>query len=121
MSTSQQDIESFLHGQIAAWNAGDKEAFFGCYRAAAPRGLTIDYVGKPPRDGWEILETMWAEQIDKIEIEVIKTVINGVEAACHHYNNVRGTDMTIETIETYSFDDGRLAIRYFIAPLGPHG
>ncbi len=30
-------IEHFLHAQVRAWNAGDKEGFFAAYRSVAPR------------------------------------------------------------------------------------
>lgn len=117
MSTSVQDIETFLKGQIVAWNAKDKDAFMGLYRKASPGGLDIDYVGQPRREAWEILETMWREQNDKIELEVMKKIVNGTEAACYHRNHVRGTGMYIDTIELYSFRDGALSIRYFIEPM----
>ena len=108
-------IEHFLHTQMQAWNAGDKEGFFAAYRAAAPGGLRIEYVGRPEADGWPVLEGMWAQQSAKIEIEEVVLVINGTEAACHNRNKVRGTAMAIETIETYRFDpDGQLLVRYFI-------
>ena len=32
----------------------------------------------------------------------------------HHLNNIRGTDVTIESIETYRFEPGRLWVRYFL-------
>jgi len=107
-------IEHFLHAQVQAWNAGDKEAFLAAYRQAAPRGLTIEYVGKPAADGWPVLEGMWAQQSAKIEIEEVVAIVNGSEAACHNRNKVRGTAMAIETIELYHFDDGHLTVRYFI-------
>src|SRR5690606_39566431 len=65
----------FLHDQLAAWNAHDREAFFGFYRAIAPNGLTIEYVGKPPRDPWEILETMWADHNAHMRLEPVKAII----------------------------------------------
>jgi hypothetical protein len=107
-------IENFLHTQIQAWNAGDRDAFFAAYRQAAPRGLTIEYVGKAAGDGWPVLEGMWAQQSAKIEIEEVVAIVNGAEAACHNRNLVRGTTLAIETIETYRFDDGHLTVRYFV-------
>ena len=107
-------IESFIHTQINAWNAGDKEAFFAAYRAAAPQGLQIEYVGKPASDGWPILEGMWAQQVAKIEVAEVVVVVNGNEAACHNHNIVRGTSMVIESIELYRFDAGHLTVRYFL-------
>lgn len=108
-------IEHFLHAQVRAWNAGDKEGFFDAYRAAAPAGLQIEYVGRGPAgDGWPVLEGMWAQQSAKIEIEEVALIINGSEAACHNRNKVRGSALAIETIELYHFDNGRLTVRYFI-------
>jgi hypothetical protein len=107
-------IEQFLHAQAKAWNEGDKDAFFGAYRAAAPAGMQIEYVGRPAEDGWPILEGMWAQQSAKIQIEEIAAIVNGNEAACHNRNWVRGTQIWIESIEFYRFDSGRLQVRYFI-------
>ncbi len=107
-------VERFLHGQVACWNAGDKEGFLAHYRAMAPRGLTIEYVGQPARDGWPVLEAMWEAQASRIAIEVQATVISGDEAACHHRNRVIGTGAAIPTIELYRFGDGTLSVRYFI-------
>lgn len=112
-------IEQFLHTQVAAWNSGDKGAFFDAYRAAAPQGLTIEYVGRgPANDGWPVLETMWAQQSAKVEIEELLFTVNGSEAACHNRNKVRGTAHAIETIELYRFDAGRLSVRYFVGQPG---
>ena len=110
----QSAIEQFLHRQVAAWNAGDKSAFLAAYRAAAPEGLDIEYVGQPASNGWPVLEGMWAAQAAKIEIEELLLVVNGDESACHNRNKVRGTSVAIETIELYRFDEGRLSVRYFI-------
>src|SRR5690606_7966607 len=107
--------------QLEAWNARDKVAFFGCYRDIAPQGLVIDYVGQPQRDPWEILETMWTQQNDKIEVLVKKKIVNGTEAACFHLNKFRDAEGGIDTIETYAFDNGRLHVRYFIDQAAPHG
>jgi hypothetical protein len=107
-------IEQFLHTQVKAWNDGQKEAFFGIYREAAPNGLQIEYVGRPAGDGWPILAAMWDKQNAKIEIEEVAAIVNGNEAACHNRNRVRGTATAIETIELYRFDPGRLQVRYFI-------
>lgn len=111
---NKQDIEHFLHAQVKAWNAGDKAGFFDAYAQAAPNGLQIEYVGRPVSDGWPVLEGMWAQQSAKIEIEEVLMIVNGNEAACHNRNKVRGAAMVIETIELYSFDAGRVVVRYFI-------
>lgn len=108
-------IERFLHAQVAAWNAGDKKAFFDAYRAVSTQGLQIEYVGKgPATDGWPVLEAMWSQQSAKIAIEEVLMIVNGSEAACHNRNKLRGTAVVIETIEVYRFDAGRLSVRYFV-------
>jgi 3-phenylpropionate/cinnamic acid dioxygenase small subunit len=107
-------IERFLPAQAQAWNNGDRDAFFALYRQAAPNGLQIEYVGRPAADGWPILETLWAQQSARIEIEEVAAIVNGNEAACHNRNKVRGTATAIETIELYRFDSGHLYVRYFV-------
>jgi hypothetical protein len=108
-------IENFLHTQVQAWNRGDKEGFFAAYHAAAPEGLQIEYVGRAPAaEGWPVLEGMWAQQSAKIEIEEVALIINGNEAACHNRNKVRGSSLAIETIELYSFNGGKVTVRYFV-------
>lgn len=110
------DIDIFLHTQVACWNAGDKDGFFAAYRIAAKGGLTVEYVGRPAADGWAVLEQMWARQSGAVRIEVVQSIVNGREAACHHRNHVQARGTAIETIELYRFDeDGALAVRYFIA------
>jgi 3-phenylpropionate/cinnamic acid dioxygenase small subunit len=112
---SKATIEQFLHAQAKAWNEADKDAFFGAFRAVAPGGLQIEYVGRPATDGWPVLEAMWALQNVKIQIEEVVAIVNGNEAACHNRNWVRGTDHRIETIELYRFDSGRLQLRFFVS------
>jgi len=114
MSMDKQAIEDFLHGEIDAWNSGDKDAFFAHYRSVSPNGLTIEYVGKPQHDAWQILEGMWAQQQPKIRVEVRQCIVNGSEAACHHLNAFREGEGGIETIELYKFEEGKLEVRYFI-------
>jgi len=108
-------IQTFMHDQVAAWNRGDKNAFFEAYRRVAPHGLQIEYVGRgPATDGWPVLDAMWAQQSAKIEIEEVVLAINGSDAAAHNRNKVRGTAAVIDTIEIYHFDEGRLSVRYFV-------
>jgi hypothetical protein len=115
MSMDADTIRRFLHAQVACWNAGDKAAFLAAYRGAAPGGLSIEYVGRPASDGWPVLEAMWNQQNAAIAIEEVAAIVNGVEAACHNRNRVKGTDRVIETIESYRFEEGgRLFVRYFV-------
>ncbi|MFC5549165.1 nuclear transport factor 2 family protein [Massilia aerilata] len=108
-------IRRFLHAQIACWNAGDKAGFLAAYREAAPRGLLIEYVGRPAADGWAVLEAMWEGQNAAVEIEEAVLIVNGDEAACHNRNRLRSGGRVIDTIELYRFErDGGLLVRYFI-------
>jgi hypothetical protein len=112
---SADAIRRFLHAQVACWNAGDKAGFLDAYREAAPRGLLIEYVGRPAADGWAVLEAMWERQNAAVEIEEAVLIVNGDEAACHNRNRLRDGDRVIDTIELYRFErDGRLLVRYFI-------
>ena len=107
-------IAAFLHDQTEHWNAGDKTAFLDAYRRVAPAGLTIEYVGRPPQDGWPILEHMWENQRANIRAQPVAKIVNGNEAACYVHNRVIGTERTIETVELFRFESGRLFVRYFI-------
>ena len=107
-------IEAFLHEQTEHWNAGDKPAFLAAYRRMAPLALSIEYVGRPPQDGWPVLEQMWEQQQAKIRVEPVHKIVNGNEAACHIRNVIIGTARAIETIELFRFEEGRLFVRYFI-------
>ena len=112
---TREAIETFLHGQVSAWNANDKDAFLDHYRRLAPGGLSIEYVGRSLGDGWPVLEGMWQQQNAKIEIEEVTAIINGNEVACHNRNKVKGSTVAIDTIELYSFGEGgQLSVRYFI-------
>ena len=114
MTISRAEIERFLHGQLEAWNTHDRTAFFDLYREFGSNGLTIDYVGKPRRDAMQILEAMWADHNAGMRLEVVKSVLNGHEAACHHRNHIVAANVVIETMELYDFGDRTLAIRDFI-------
>ena len=118
-SLDSTQIEQFLHGQIACWNAGDRAGFFEWYRKVAPSSLHIEYVGQHSGDGWQILEGMWEKNQATIEIEEVALIHNGDEVACHNRNNIKGSDMSIDTIEIYRFDDqGNVQVRYFVKTPG---
>ena len=115
MSTDNTSIiEAFVHEQIACWNRGDKEGFFAAYRSVATEKLLLESVGKQDAAGWPILEGMWAQSQEKIEVEEVLIITAGDEVACHNRNNIRGTEQGIETIELYKLSAGCLTVRYFI-------
>lgn len=115
-------IHAFLKGQVEAWNAHDRERFVGWYREIAPALLQIDYAGRPEkRGGLEVIEEMYDQHNQQIRLEVVSTILNGNEAALHHRNCIVGTDLVIESIETYRFEAGKLFVRYYLQPPGGAG
>lgn len=106
-------IAHFLHAQVACWNAHREAAFFSLYQQMASQTLRVEYVGRAQRDGWLELKEMWTQHNKHVRIEVLATIIHGNEAACHHRNHIIGTEMVIDTIELYAFDEGNLFVRYF--------
>ncbi|OGB06228.1 MAG: hypothetical protein A3E25_00525 [Burkholderiales bacterium RIFCSPHIGHO2_12_FULL_69_20] len=113
-------IARFMHGQVQCWNAHDKAGLLAHYRAVAPNGLDIDYVGRATQaDGWFVIEEMYDKHNAQFRLEVVTTIVNGNEVAVHHRNCVVGTDLVIESIETYRFDAGRLWVRYYLKPPAP--
>ena len=110
-------IERFMHGQVAAWNAHDKPAFMALYREFAPLQLQIHYAGREQQaDGWLVIEEMWDKHNAQFRLKVITTILNGLEAAVHHHNCIIGSDVLIESLETYRFEPGRLFVVYHLKP-----
>ena len=111
------NIERFMHGQVAAWNAQDKPAFMALYREFAPLQLQIHYAGREPQaDGWLVIEEMWDKHNAQFRLQVVTTIINGCEAAVHHHNCIIGSDVVLESLETYRFEPGRLSVVYHLKP-----
>ncbi|AWI74213.1 hypothetical protein CEW83_02415 [Parazoarcus communis] len=110
-------IERFMRGQVTCWNAHDKPGFMAHYRSVASEALDIAYAGRDEQqDGWFVIEEMWDKHNERFELEVLNTIINGDDVAVHHRNCIRGTDLVIESIETYRFSPGRLSVCYFLQP-----
>ena len=116
MSDTETDkYAKFVHAQVKAWNARDKDAFLAAYKAIAPGKLLIEYVGRSaPADGWAVLEQMWTNTNALVNIEECTLIQNGSEIACHNYNHMPSRDARIETIELYKFDGENLSVRYFV-------
>ena len=115
-------IENFMTGQVAAWNRHDKAGFMALYREMAPDFLDIQYAGRPRQDdGWFVIKEMWDKHNDQITLQVGMTIINGNEAAVQHGNLINGTDLSIESIETYRFEPGKLFVCYFLKPPAGEG
>ncbi|WP_345425591.1 nuclear transport factor 2 family protein [Halioxenophilus aromaticivorans] len=106
-------LETFMHRQVECWNQGDKDGFINCYREAAQKGLSIEYIGLPKNDPWIMLESMWQAQAS-ITIDVQACTILGHEGACHHINKLNDGTVSTETLEFYTLIDGKLESRIFI-------
>lgn len=110
-------IQAFMQGQVRCWNAHDKPGLMALYRQMAPLALDIQYAGREPQaDGWRVIEEMYDKHNAQFRLEVVTTVYNGLEAAAHHRNCIVGTEMVIESIETYRFGVGTLHVRYHLLP-----
>lgn len=112
-----EQIEHFMSGQVSCWNNHDKGGLLALYREMAPSLLDIQYVGRDQQtDGWLVIEEMYDKHNHQFHLEVVTTIINGNEAAVHHRNCIVGTNLVIESIETYRFGQGTLHVRYFLLP-----
>ncbi|NNC38695.1 MAG: nuclear transport factor 2 family protein [Acidimicrobiales bacterium] len=110
-------IEKFIHDQVAAWNARDKDAFFKLYKAACPGNMTIEYVGRPiETDSWAVLDNMWETSNALVDIDIVKTVVNANEAVCYHINRMPSRGLDIHTMELYRFDGDDMHVKYLIKP-----
>ncbi|MFA5493753.1 MAG: hypothetical protein WC247_03165 [Porticoccaceae bacterium] len=112
---SPQAIEEFLRAQYGLWSIGKYEEMLAEFRKIAPAGLTIEYVGREPQDGWAALDEMWRDYGNKCPTELIAAIVNGNEAATYVYNHLQTEDgvNTLPSLETYLFENGRLHVRYF--------
>jgi hypothetical protein len=110
-----QAIERFLRAQYSLWSEGKFEEMLAEFRQIAPNGLTIEYVGKAPQDGWVALDEMWRDYGNKCPTELVTVLVNGNEAATYVYNHLQTDNgvITLPSIETYLFENGRLHVRYF--------
>ncbi|MAT52474.1 MAG: hypothetical protein CMK32_14955 [Porticoccaceae bacterium] len=108
-------IETFLRTQYRLWSEGKFEEMLEEFRKIAPNGLTIQYVGKEAKDGWQELQEMWEQYGNKCPTEVIQLLVNGNEAATYIHNHLQTPDgvKTLPSLETYTFEDGKLLVRYF--------
>jgi hypothetical protein len=108
-------IEAFIRAEYRLWSEGRYEAMLAEFRQIAPNGLTIEYVGSAPQDGWAALDDMWQNFGNKCPTELVTLFVHGNEAAAYVYNHVQTENgvNTLPSIETYVFENGTLRIRYF--------
>jgi len=112
---NNQQLEKFVHAQVAHWNNGDKEGFLACHRDLSPNGLSVEIVGRPEMEAQTALDSIWSTQPD-IRIEIVLAVVVGNEAVTHHRNyRISTGELSSETLETYWLDNGRLTARYFVS------
>jgi hypothetical protein len=112
------EIEDFLRAQYRLWNDDQFEEMKSIFRDIAPNGVTIQYVGQQPLDGWQALDEMWEQHGGRVKAEIVALLVNGNEAATYILNHMsleKGVQ-TSPSIETYLFEGGTLSIRYFHQP-----
>lgn len=109
-------IRRFLFNQVDHWNAARKPEFLAAYRAIAPAGVTIEYVGKKTFEGeaaWGALNQMWDAYAAEVRQQLTECIVNGGEAACV-YRNLRPAAATLGAgVEIYAFGGGKLHVRIF--------
>ena len=111
------NIQRFMHGQVAAWNAHDKPTFMALYREFAPLQLQFHDAGRAQQtDGWLVIEAIWDKHNTQFWLQVLTTFLNGQEAAVHHHNCIIGSAVVIESLETNRFEPGRLFVVYHLKP-----
>jgi hypothetical protein len=111
------DMTGFLRKQYQLWNEGKRTELVELFRAIAPKGFTVEYVGYPAQDGWKALDDIWDEHGGTTRIEVLEILANGHEVAVYAHNHHGGRDgqhiNTRPSIELYEFGAGTLRARYF--------
>lgn len=112
---TEKDIQQWMEDNFRIWNARDRAAFTKLYEEAAPNGLIIEYVGQPEvEDGWAAFNYMWDNYNQNITAEPQQILVNGKEAAVYVFNISKADGNEVHpSIETYTFDNGTLTIRYF--------
>ena len=117
---SEATIEAFLRAQYSLWSDGKYQEMLAEFRQVAPNGLTIEYVGSEPLDGWQALDDMWQQYGNKCPTELVTVLVNGNEAATYIKNHMQTDEgvKTLPSIETYTFEKGTLHIRYYHQSVG---
>lgn len=115
------EIRAFLKNQYDAWNRNERAPLMAMFDAIAPNGYTIEYVGGAVQEGHAALDEIWRLYGGNGKTELVSTLVNGTEAATmvrNHFFSETSYRVTL-SIETYSFSDGRLHVRYFHEPAQP--
>lgn len=110
---SQQDIEQFIINQYQLWSENRIDELMNLFRAIAPNGFTIQYVGTPAIEGEKAMAEMIANYAGKVRAKLVRMLINGNEAATV-VDNIRNDSGEVKpSIETYRFENGRMHARYY--------
>jgi hypothetical protein len=113
---TQDVIESFFTEMLDAWNANDREGFLAIYKRFSPNGFILENpVGTAPT-GFEGFEQMADQYQGKVQVENLKLIVNGDEAAAvmRNVGTIDGHSFVHESIEIYRFGaDGTMHVRYF--------
>ncbi|MFA7553496.1 MAG: hypothetical protein WCY88_04530 [Spongiibacteraceae bacterium] len=108
-------IRAFLTKKVELWNEAKTDELEDLYRKIAPEGIVFEFVGAPKiNDSYKALRKMCADWGGHIAIELVDVLINGNEVACYVKNNrLAQPGSFVPSIETYTFEGGRLLERYF--------
>lgn len=110
---SKAEITTFLTEQYRLWSENKIDEMMALFSEIAPNGYTIEYVGQGPIDGPKGMADMIAEHAGKIRTDIVHLFVNGNEAAAVINNVVNETGAVMPSVDTYRFEDGTLAARYF--------
>lgn len=113
---TSEEIAKFVREQYLLWNDQKREELMAYFRRMAPNGFIIEYVGKPPQEGEQAMDEMFAQYGGKVRTDLLQLLVNGNEAASYVDNRFLEKDVGMPSIETYKFEDGKLHVRYFHEP-----
>jgi hypothetical protein len=122
MTPTGSDIKSFLITQVDLWNGGQRDEFLDVHRAIAPEGVSLENLaGSPAQEGWGALEELWRVQQPTTRLRFEKVITSPSGEAAVLERITRTTDagtVDVYSVHTYAFANGRLAIKYYVAPPG---
>ncbi len=107
------EIERFIRDQYRLWSDDRVEEMLELFRTIAPAGYTIEYVGRGVEDGDASMAAMIDQYRGKVLTHLRRLIVNGSEAAAVVDNEFVASGHVMPSIETYRFEGGRMAIRYF--------
>jgi hypothetical protein len=103
-----EHMRAVIDAHVAAWNAGDKDAWLAGLQAAFPGGITMeDPVGTPVKRGWQIMGDAWDASPNAdwtLTVERLITCGNEVATVMRSDGTVQGAPVSVVSIETVRFE-----------------